>query len=80
MYFLIDVFCLIMYINVSHAGSAMQCVSSYIDDGQILFKNNCNFNVFISFCSISEKVSGKHCGDSISERGPYYTHFIHTFI
>jgi hypothetical protein len=52
--------------------SAMECVSPSRDKGDVVFKNTCNYKIFVVWCG-EQKYTKKRCGDG-PQGNSYYTH------
>jgi hypothetical protein len=55
----------------------MECVSTKWDGNNFVFKNSCDYNIYVMYCGTDKKISGKYCGDykgSAKNKGTYYTH------
>lgn len=73
--FLVGIFFLAS--NAFAENSAMDCVSAKWQDNDYVFRNICDYNIYIMYCSTDKKISGKYCGDykgSNENKGSYYTH------
>ncbi len=69
---------LALTLNTSYAdNSAINCVATSWDKDNFIFKNSCDHNIYVMYCTKGKKTSGKFCGDykgSKGEKGSYYTH------
>lgn len=69
---------MLLTVNTSHANnSGMSCLSTQWDGDNLVFKNSCNYNIYVMYCSPEKKISGKYCGGykgSAKNKGTYYTH------
>ena len=74
---LITMACLLA-VNVSYADNpAMACVQTHWEGNNYIFRNTCDHNVFVMYCTEGKKTSGKFCGDytgSKGLKGSFYTH------
>jgi hypothetical protein len=52
--------------------SAMECVTASRDKGDVVFKNNCNYKIFVVWCG-EQKYTKKKCGDG-PQGNSFYTH------
>lgn len=64
--------------SISYAdNSAMACLKTWWVGEKLYFKNICEHNIYVIYCTTGKKTSGKYCGDykgSEGKKGSYYTH------
>ncbi len=70
----------LLAINVSYADtSAMDCVKTKWEGNNYTFKNVCDYNVFVMYCTEGKKTTGKYCGDYTGSKGLKGSFYTHTF-
>ena len=61
---------LLLAANISYADdAAMDCVKTQWDGNNYIFKNLCDYNVFVMYCTEGKKTTGKFCGDYTGSEG-----------
>jgi len=71
---------LLFAVNVSYADdTAMDCVKTQWEGNNYIFKNVCDYNVFVMYCTEGKKTTGKFCGDYTGSEGLKGSFYTHTF-
>ena len=71
---------LLSALNVSYADtSAMNCVKTNWECNNYVFRNICDYNVFVMYCTEGKKTTGKFCGDYTGSKGLKGSFYTHTF-